>query len=71
MNIHVGESCSVANEVRLVNSSETSEYIEGRVEICYNGQWTPICRNTYISRVTGGTLCNSLGRTDIVKGCKL
>ena len=42
-------------DVRLVNGNKDNE---GRVEYCYNGQWSPMCSlNTYTARL----VCKKLG----------
>ena len=38
--------CSVPGEIRLVNGAITDGY-EGRVEICYRGQWGTICQDSW------------------------
>ena len=42
-------------DIRLVNGSKSNE---GRVEYCYNGEWSPMCSlSTYTARL----VCKKLG----------
>lgn len=55
-----GVYCNVActeNDVRIVNS--TSKY-EGRVEVCSNGTWHPVCDSIW-SNEDASVVCRQLG----------
>ena len=62
---YIHKLCEIANQVtvnkctngdvRLVNGNKDNE---GRVEYCYNGQWSPMCSlSTYTARL----VCKELG----------
>ena len=48
-------NCSANGAVQLANGTER----EGRVEYCYNGQWTSICDSFYDKEAT--VVCKQLG----------
>ena len=49
-----GTTCTNGN-VRLTNGTTANE---GRVEYCYEGEWTPFCE---MSIATASVICNELG----------
>ena len=48
--------------VRLVNGTLSSE---GRVEVCVNGIWSPICDSDWTQQ-DANVICNQLGYNGIV-----
>ena len=44
-------------EIRLVNGDDNTE---GRLEVCYNGQWGTVCSDEF-GYVDGGVVCRQLG----------
>ena len=50
----IGSSCT-NGQIRLMNGQTSSE---GRVEYCYNREWSPLC---YISGTTAALICKTLG----------
>ena len=48
-------TCSPNGTVQLVGGTE----MEGRVEYCYNGKWTPICSSFHDEEAT--VVCKQLG----------
>ena len=58
-NVDPSDNCSSAGSFRLTNKGIPSS-IEGRVEYCYNGFWTPLC--TMDNRLAN-VACRQLGHT--------
>ena len=61
-----GVYCNVPcdeNDVRMVNS--TSEY-EGRIEVCSNGTWHPVC-DEFWSNEDARVVCRQLGYSSVGK----
>ena len=56
----IGNSCT-NGQVRLMNGAAPSE---GRVEYCYNGEWSPLC---YISGTTAALICKTFGYNSTCK----
>ena len=63
--IGINNTCSLNYDVRLVDGSKKSE---GRLEVCYKGQWTSICRSYSLNAKFASTVCNQLGYT--TNSCK-
>ena len=58
-------SCSVEYKVRLVGGNSNKE---GRLEVCFKGQWMSICSNRYVNPKFASTVCNQLGY--VANSCK-
>lgn len=56
----IGSSCT-NGQFRLTNGATPSE---GRVEYCYNGEWSPLC---YISGTTAALICKAFGYNSTCK----
>jgi len=42
--------------------------MEGRLEVCYDGQWGTVCDYMF-SYVDAGVVCNSLGFGFVLRNC--
>ena len=50
-------------EVRLTGAAEASSVDEGKVEMCYDGIWTPVC-SSHINDEEAAVVCKQLGHEE-------
>ena len=65
--VPTNDTCTTNGDLRLVRGTyySYSEY-EGRLEVCYNGQWGTICDDSWGS-TDAGVACRQLGYSGISK----
>ncbi len=47
-------------DVRLLNATQSQNFIQGRVEICNNGQWVGICQDSNWKYTYARLICQKL-----------
>lgn len=63
--VPTNDTCTTNGELRLVGGRYYDEY-EGRLEVCYNGQWGTICDDSW-GYTDAGVACRQLGYSGISK----